>query len=148
MGPTDHQRTFLNAIQAGDWNTVASYLSDDFQFSGPVPEPVGKEAWLGLMQAYEVAFPDIKYNFELLGAEGNVTGASNQLTGTHTNDLDLTFMGMGVIPATGKSFSQPRQEGEATWDGDKVVSVHIHATPEEGLMALLAQLGVEPPPSP
>lgn len=77
--------------------------------------------------------------------EGNVVRVTNQLTGTHTNDFDLSAMGLGVFPATGKSISNPEEQGETTVKDNKITSVHINAVEGGGLMGILKQLGVEPP---
>lgn len=49
-----------------DLDSAASYMSEDFQFSGPVPEPVDGKQWLALMQALNTAFPDMNYNTRIL----------------------------------------------------------------------------------
>ena len=133
------------AFAAGDLDTVAGHLSEDFQFIGAMPEPVGKDQYIGLTKTLMAAFPDINYNARSASVEGDVIKTTSQLTGTHTADLDLTPMGMGVIPATGKSFSNPTEEGEMKVEGGKVVSWSIHRTEGGGLMGILAQLGVKPP---
>jgi hypothetical protein len=133
------------AFVSKDLDSAASYMSEDFQFSGPVPEPVDKKQWLALMKVLNTAFPDMNYNTRILGVEGNVVRVTNQLTGTHTNDLDLSAMGLGVIPATGKSISNPEERGETTVKDNKVTSVHINAVEGGGLMGILKQLGVAPP---
>jgi hypothetical protein len=128
-----------------DLDSAASYLAEDFQFSGPVPEPVDSKQWLGLMKAMNAAFPDINYHTRILGVDGNVVKTASQLSGTHTNDLDLSTMGLGVIPATGKSFSIPEEQGEATVKDGKITSMHLNTGQDSGLMGILKQLGVEPP---
>lgn len=137
--------SFAEAFNAGDLDTVASYLTDDFQLSGPTPEPVDGKQWIGLTKLMKAAFPDINYNLRVVGAEGNVVKTMTQVSGTHTGDLDLSAMGMGVIPATGKSFSNPEEPGEATIRGNKIASIHITPVEGAGLMGVLAQLGVKPP---
>ncbi len=92
-----------------------------------------------------VAFPDIDYNARTVSVEGDVIRTTSRLTGTHTADLDLTPMGMGVIPATGKSFSNPTENGAMKVEGGKVVSWEIERTEGGGLAGILAQIGVKPP---
>lgn len=133
------------AFAAKDLDAVAGYLSDDFQFSGPTPEPVGKGPYIGLTKAMLAAFPDINYNARATSVEGDVIKTTSQLTGTHTADLDLTPMGMGVIPPTGKSFSNPVEAGEMRVKDGKVVSWEIERTEGGGLVGILAQIGVQPP---
>lgn len=145
MGTKELAESFAKAFNAGDLDTVASYLADDFKFTGPVPEPLGSMEWMGLTKSMFVAFPDIKYNFKIVEVDGSTVRSSTQLTGTHTGDLDLTRMGMGVIPATGKSFSNPEEFGEAVVNGDKIVSLHIPPSESSGLPGMLKQLGIEIP---
>jgi ketosteroid isomerase-like protein len=41
---------YVKAFNEGDLNTLADYLAADFQFSGPIPQPVGRDQFLGLME--------------------------------------------------------------------------------------------------
>lgn len=127
-----------------DVDSAGSYLAEDFKFSGPVPEPLGRKQWLGLMKIMNTAFPDINYHARILGVDGNVVKTVNQLSGTHTNDLDLSAIGLGVIHATGKSFSIPEEQGEATVKDGKITAMHLNTGQDSGLMGILRQLGVEP----
>ena len=137
--------TFQAAFEAGDFETTASYLADDFVFSGATPEPIGAQEWLGMSMALKAGFPDLAYNFSIESIDGNVVTSSAQLTGTHNGDLDLSAMGMGVIPATGIAVTNPRESNEAVVEGDKLKSLHVHSSPDGGVMGLLAQIGAEPP---
>jgi predicted ester cyclase len=133
---------FFTAFEAGDYDTAASYLSNDFQFSGATPEPISGQAWIGLSASMRAAFPDLRYNFQVESVEGDVVTTSNQLHGTHTEDFDLSAMGMGVIPPTGKSFSLPQETNEATVHNGKLAGVHVFSTPGSGLAGILSQLGI------
>ena len=107
MNVQETAEAVVNAINAGDWETVASYLADDFQFSGPVPEPLGPEEWIGTNMTLMAGMPDMAFNVQIVGIDGNVVRTVDQMTGTHTADLDLTQVGIGVIPATGIAISLP-----------------------------------------
>ena len=145
MGTKEAAQAFVDAFNGGDLDTAASYLSDDFQFSGPVPKPIGSAEWIGLSKVFRVGCPDIKYNLTIVSVEGDVVKTTTQVSGTHTGDLDLSAMGMGVIPPTGKSFSNPEETGESTVEGDKIKSIHINPSEGGGVMGMLSQLGVQPP---
>ncbi len=136
---------FMMALNSGDWDKVASYLSEDFKFMGPVPEPIGAMEWIGLSKSLMRAFPDIKYNFRIDSIEGDVVTTTTQLSGTHTADLDLTAMGFGVISPTGIYFSNPEDKGEAVVKDDKVVSLYVKSAEGSGLMGILEKIGVEIP---
>ena len=136
---------FAMAMNSGDWEKVASYLSEDFKFMGPVPEPIGGKEWIGLSESMKRAFPDVQYNLRIDSIEGDVVRTTTQLRGTHTGDFDLTAMGFGVIPASGISFSNPEEKGEAVVKGDKIISLHVKSVEGSGLMGILQKIGVEVP---
>ena len=116
-------------------------------FSGPVPEPVDAHTWLGLVKALNAGMPDLEFHTHTMGVEGNVVMKGAQITGTHTADLDLTPMGFGVIPASGKSVELPHEAGRITVEGDKIKSYVIDVVEGDGLMGILAQIGFQPPSS-
>jgi hypothetical protein len=138
-------QALMDAIQKGDFESAKSYLSDDFNFSGAVPEPISGEAWLGMSANMKTAFPDLDYQFKIESVDGNTAHISAQLKGTHKGELDLKSMDMGVIPATGKSFKAAREKGKAMVRNGKVTSFALERTEGAGLMAILGQLGVKTP---
>lgn len=145
MDAKETVQTLMDSVQKGDYETARSLLADEFMFSGPVPEPIPGDAWLGMTASMRAAFPDLNYHFQVEGVEGENVRTSTQLTGTHTGDFDLTSMGMAVIPATGKSFSMVRDTGEGEVRDGKVFAYRIQPTEGAGLMAILKQLGIQPP---
>ena len=138
-------QALMDSVQKGDFAKAKSLLSDDFQFSGPVPEPINGDAWMGMSMNLKKAFPDLDYRFHVDGADGDVVKISAQLKGTHSGDLDLTSIGMGVIPPTNKSFANPHEHGTATVKGDKITAWVVEPIEGGGLMAILKQLGVDVP---
>ncbi len=147
MNTQELAQAFARALNAGDWDTVASYLADDFQFSGPVPEPVGAAEWIGLNRTLQAGMPDMSINLRIVAVSGDEIQSEDQLTGTHTSDLDLTPLGIGVIPATGRSVTLPKETGVARVKDGKIASIHLNTPQDGGIAGLLAQLGVQPPPT-
>jgi len=145
MNPKQLVEDFIQAFEAGDYDTCMSYFADGFEFSGPTPEPLSGAEWIGISRTLKMAFPDIKYNLMVAGGEVNQVHVTTQLAGTHTGDLNLTPMGFGVIPPTGKSFSNPKENGVVTVKGDKFTSYQIEPVEGGGLMGILSQIGVQPP---
>ncbi len=137
----------MNAVQKGDLKVAESLLADDFQFSGPVPEPIDKETWLGMSSSLMTAFPDLDYHFKVIGTEGDVVRTMSQLSGTHTGSFDLTNLQMGVIPATNKTFVTPREKTKITVRGNKIAAWVVEPTQGAGVMEILKQLEVETPES-
>jgi predicted ester cyclase len=145
MNRRETVQALMDSIQKGDFENAKSMLADDFQFSGPVPEPINAEAWLEMSASLKAAFPDLDYRFKVIGAEGDIVRSTAQLSGTHSSSLDLTGMNMGVIPATNKSFSAKLAKTKVAVKDDKITSWAVEPTEGAGLMAILKQLDVELP---
>ena len=138
-------QALMDAVQKGDFESAKSYLSNDFKFSGAVPEPISGEAWIGMSANLKSAFPDLNYHFNIESVNGDTAQISAELSGAHKGDLDLTAMDMGVIPATGRSFKAAREKGKAMVRDGKVTSFALEPTEGAGLMAILGQLGIKTP---
>ena len=145
MNKRETVQALMDLIQKGDFETAKSMLADDFQFSGPVPEPINQEAWLEMSSILKTAFPDLNYHFKVIGAEGDVVKAISQLSGTHTGLFDLTNMQMGTFPATEKSFSAKHEKTKITVKDNKITAWAVEPTEGAGLKAILDQLGVTLP---
>ena len=145
MNKRETVQAFLDAVQKGDFETAKSMLADDFQFSGPVPEPIDKQTWLGMSASLRAAFPDLDYHFKVIGTEGDVVRATSQLSGTHTASFDLTGMQMGVIPATNRTIVTPREKTRITVRENTITAWAVEPTQGAGLLEILKQLEVEAP---
>ena len=137
-------QALMDAVQKGDFQKAQSFLSGDFQFSGPVPEPISGPAWMGMSASLKAAFPDLNYQFKTEGADGDTVKISAELKGTHRGNLDLTAMGMGVIPPTNKTFAAAYEHGTAKVRDGKITSWAMERAEGAGVMAILGQLGVKP----
>lgn len=145
MNKREIVQTLLDSIQKADFEKAKSLLTDDFQFSGPIPQPINREAWLGMSASLKTAFPDLDYHFKVIGADDDVVRTTSQLSGTHRGSFDLTNMNMGVIPATNKAFSANLEKTKITVKENKITSWVVEPTQGAGLKAILDQLGVTLP---
>lgn len=145
MNKRETVQTLLDSIQKGDLEAARIMLADDFKFSGPVPEPINKESWLGMSSSLMTAFPDLDYHFKVIGTEGDVVRATSQLSGTHTGSLDLMNMRMGVIPATNKTFATTREKTKITVKENQITAWAVEPTQGAGVREILKQLDVEIP---
>jgi hypothetical protein len=145
MNKRETVQALMDAVQKGDLEIAESMLTEDFQFSGPVPEPINKEAWLGMSSSLMTAFPDLDYHFKVIGTQGDVVKTTSQLSGTHTGSFDLTDMQMGVIPATNKTFVTTREKTKITVKENKITAWAVEPTQGAGMTAILKQLDVEIP---
>lgn len=136
---------FSEAMEARDWQKVASFLSDDFTLSGPTPQPVGKKEFIAIQSAFMAAIPDWSFNLSRLEERGDKVLATVRVTGTHSRDLAVP--GLPPVPATNKKISLPEEHMEFTFKGDKIASASSDNVPGGGVPGVLQQMGV-PLPSP
>ncbi len=145
MTKTEAVKAFSAALEARDFEKAASYLSDDFVFTGPIPQPLGKQEFIAVQTAFENAFEDWSFNSHDEVEQGEKVVAAVQITGTHTRDLVLPMPGMPPIPATHKKVSLPEEHLEFTFKGDKIASLTSDNVPGGGVPGVLQQIGVPLP---
>ena len=145
MTKTETIKAFSAALEAREFERAASYLADDFIFSGPVPQPIGKQEFIAIQSAFENAFEDWSFNSHDEVEQGDKVVAAVQITGTHTRDLILPMPGMPTIPATNKKVSLPEEHLEFTFKGDKIASLTSDNVPGGGVPGVLQQIGVPLP---
>jgi hypothetical protein len=148
MNPREIVQALLDSVQRGDFQKAKFLVSNDCQFSGPVPELIKREAWMGINRNLKKACPNLDYHFHVDrvdGLDGNVVKISAELKGTHSGVLDLSPVGLGVTPATDKSFATPCEHGKVTIKDSKVASWIVDRIDGGGLMGILTQLGIAVP---
>lgn len=124
---------------------VETYFSDDFQNLDKDGNVVmNKEAYVGLVQLLFAAFKDFTYVRSDLREEGEGVIVSGHFEGTHTGDLDLSALGVGIIPASGKKIVWPEASTAFKVSDDKIVSIKPYGD-SGGVEAFLAALGVKAP---
>jgi len=143
LNPTEFTQAFLTEIAQFDFLFTLINCTDEFTFSGPLPEPKDLIELNGFAAIFKGAFSDWRFNPRVHHAQDHVVHISFQPTGTHSGDKDLSRMGMGIFKPTGKSFSLPQTTGRITFDGNKICKLHIDITMKESLSSILSQLGFD-----
>jgi len=122
-----------------------SYLSDDFQSLDKEGNVVAnKEAQVGMTQLLVNAFKDFKSVVNDIREEGDSVIVSYHFEGTHTGDLDLSAMELGIIPASGNKIVWPDTTTAFKIEGDKIASTRPYGD-SGGMESFLAPFGVTPP---
>ena len=98
-----------NAFGFGDYDKKEGLFSDDFQFTDGSGGPaLDKAAWFGMSSTILAAFPDVEEIIEEVQEDGQDLIVKDHFVGTFTNPFDLTTLGAGMIPPSGKrSYSLP-----------------------------------------
>ena len=121
------------------------YLSDDFQVLGMDGEvQMNKEAYMGMGTLLFASFPDFNAVIHDVQEEGDSVLVRSHFEGTFTGDLDLSAMGLGVIPASGKKIVWPEATTKWKFKGDQIASLQ-EMDENGGIGPFLAALGVTPP---
>jgi hypothetical protein len=145
MTKTETVKAFSAALEARDFDRAASYLTDDFVFRGPVPQPISKQEFIAIQSAFENAFEDWSVNSRDEVEQDDTVIAAVQITGTHTRDLVLPMPGMPPILATNKRVSLPVEHITFTFKSDKIASLTSDNVPGGGVPGVLQQIGVPLP---
>jgi hypothetical protein len=148
MNAIDIVKAGLAASEAGQSSKFADFLSEDMVFAGPVPEPVGKREFAGLMAAMVAGIPDWKFNAKDFKQVGDKVTVTFQITGTQTRELSLPMPGIPKIPASGKHISLPQEPTTITLKDGKICRLESTVVPGGGVMGVLAQLGIAIPQMP
>jgi predicted ester cyclase len=122
----------------------AAVYADDFQLTDSVGgPPMDKSTWLGMELLILASFPDMEYVIEEIKEEGDGVRLAGHFIGTFTNDLDLSAMGIGVIPASGKKITWASSSELITVEGNKITRWHsLNTGPDAGMAGFLRPLGV------
>ena len=145
MNPREIVQALLDSVQRGDFQKTRFLVSKDCQFSGLVPELLKCEEWIGINQNLKKACPNLDYHFHVDrvdGLNGHLVKISAELKGTQSCILDLSPVGLGISPATDKSFAVPREHVKVIIRDSKVASWVAEPIEGGGLMGILSQLGL------
>ena len=130
MNAIDIVKAGLAASESGQTSKFSNSLTDDMVFAGPVPQPVGKREFVGLMTAMVAAMPDWKFNATDFKENGNQVTMTFQITGTQTGELNLPMPGFQKLPATGKHVSLPKEPTTVTVKDGKISRLEAAVVPE------------------
>jgi predicted ester cyclase len=122
-----------------------SYWSEDFQrtdeLGGP---PMDWDSWQAMDGLMHAAFPDLGLAIEDIRENGDGVVVTTRFSGTFLNDLDLSAMGLGVVPATGKAVKFPPGTDLVRFENGKICEMHnLDTGPDVGMAGFFKALGVK-----
>jgi len=142
---------FMEALEAKEFDKAATYLSDDFQFTGSTPRTLNKDQFIRVSSELAEGMPDISYHFHDLQeveeqqGEGNRERATIQISGTQVNSFELVPLSLPTIPETGLPVSLPEAHWEYLVRGDTITAIDVEQVPGGGISGMLQQLGINIP---
>lgn len=126
-----------------DLERSREYLSDNFKWIDGDGNEMDKEAYIGMSYMMVAAFPDLEFVRTGLREEGDHVVMTGHFIGTFKNDFDLSAMGLGVIPASGKTIEFPDASNNVEVKAGKIA--RLEALSGGGVEELLAILGAKMP---
>jgi predicted ester cyclase len=128
---------------ASNIEAIKIYFSDDFKtYDKDGNVELDREKYIGVVQLIYTAFTDFTYVRSDLREDGDAVIVSGHFEGTHTGDFDLSAMGMGVIPASGKKIVWPEASNKFMIESGKIVGIQPTGD-SGGMKAFLGALGVK-----
>jgi hypothetical protein len=132
-------------VEQGDFDRVAGFLAEDFTLTGPVPMPLAKGEFLGLVRGLVAGIPNWRFNTHGWQETGDSVSVKVRITGTHTGELPGLMPGMPAAAATNKSFALPEECMEFQFRGGKIARFQVDPVPNGGVPGILQQLGIAVP---
>lgn len=145
MSPVDVVKTFITALQAGEMEEAAQYMTDDFVERGWTPQPLDEQTFLAMMSALRNALPDFSYHLSEMSERGEEVEAFISITGSHTRDLALPEFGLPLIPYSGVAIQLPQTRATFRVKGDAIAEMLVESLPGGGLNGILQQIDTELP---
>ncbi len=142
---TEELNRMLVLQEMGQVEDSASYLADDFKFSGPVPEPLNKNQFVSLMTGLTTALPDWRFNHVFLEDRGDTVRMKIRVTGTNLGLISLPQLGLASLAPTRKRVALPDEPVEIVFRNEKIISIKITPVDGGGIRGLFDQLGIELP---
>jgi predicted ester cyclase len=145
MSPVQVVKTFITALQAGEMEEAARFMTDDFVERGWTQQPLDGQTFLAMMSALRNALPDFSFHLSMPRERGKEVEALLAVAGTHTRDLALPEFGLPLIPYAGVAIQLPQQQATFRVKEDAIAEMRVEALPGGGLNGLLQQIDTELP---
>lgn len=145
MSEIETVMTFMTALQSGDIELAANTMADSFTMSGFAAKMLNKGEFLAMYSKILTSMPDLSFNINELHEVNGEVRVPVQITGTNTNNLDLSMFGIQPIAATGLAVMLPQVNVTYSVKDNQVISMQFESVPGGGIEGLLQQVGAELP---
>ena len=122
-----------------------TYFSDTFQSLDKDGKVVmDRKTYDKMSQLLFTAFKDFKWTQESIREDNDGVIATGHFEGIHSGNLDLSAMGLGIIPPSGKKIVWPQSTVKFLITGDKIIGEKNLSDPNP-MATFLTPLGVAVP---
>jgi predicted ester cyclase len=132
-----YRRWLLEEWGEGNYAVAEELVAEDLVDHNPLPgQPTGRAGEVWTAKMVRKAFPDARFEADVVVSDGEYVVGRWTMTGTNTGSFDLFD-----LPPTGRPVSMTGQEIFRVHNGMFVEVWH-----QEDVGGMLNQLGLEPPP--
>lgn len=131
----------MQAIESADFPAARALLHDDFQFSGPVPQPIDGDMWLGVHRALYGGMPDLRFNPTNFTDDGQTVRFNVALTMHHTGTLALPALGVADLAPTNKAIALPPESVTVVVRDGRLASWSNVTPADGGLGRIVSEAG-------
>ena len=143
--PEDIVQAFTSALETNNLTGAASYMSDDFLFSGWTPLPLDKAGFLAVIQGLKSGIPGLLFNLQDVQVQhGTVTGTI-RVTGYQSDSFILPTLGLPPIPQMAGHIALQSEKISYTLVNELISKVYVQSGLEGGIRGILRQLGTDAP---
>lgn len=137
-------KAYFAALDSEDMDQVDQYISEQYQFVDFTPQPMDRDARLGIIRLFKAGLPNLKHSLSNIRIEENLVKLSVQLSGTNSGHVDLRKMGLGVIPSSQRFIIFPNGNFEFTVRNGKITTERDVSppSPNRRMSGMLKALGV------
>jgi hypothetical protein len=143
MSALETVETFISALQGNDLELAAGKMSESFLLKGWAVRDIRKNELLVIQSELHAGLSDFSYNLTDQREEGEQVKGLIEISGTHTQELNLPLFGLNNVPATGIAIQLPLVPVFFECEGEQVSLMQIKAVPGGSMAGLIQQLGTE-----
>ncbi len=141
----DSVREFITALEANELETAASFLHEQFMFSGWTPQPLNKRDFLSVIKDLKEGIPGLIFNLHNLAEHENAVTGTIQVAGYQSDSFILPVLGTPPIPQTATSISLPAENVSFTFENGLILQWLVQHVEGGGIRGLIRQLGFDLP---
>ena len=122
--PIDVVKAYIHALEAGHWDEAEELLADNYRCktSGDAWHKSGKKKRvLESYRAWRTAFPNFRFNEELMERMGNGVKLAVYYSGTHSDTLLIPGSGIPLIDSSGMRVRFPAEYHSYYVENDLIV---------------------------
>lgn len=132
---------FYTQLEQGNIESAGNFLAEDFIFEGSLPQKFDKSTFLTIYGNLVHAFSDFNFHLLDLYEDDDIVSGVFQISGFHSDTLDLSPINGPVIRATGTEIRLSKDRFVAILLNEKITRIYSSSSEDEGIEGILQAIG-------